>query len=161
MRKRSFIAITVLLISIGGITIGWSSWSGKMYDYNHSDFAKQIEDLPFESKVPTKVPLKEMNVSTSNIDINQQQIVVTLSNIHKETLDVRITDNKIEYKDGLEKESVRLGGGLQGIFLPDYSGKRILTWQENDIYFEITYYYKFTPIEVSKKQLIKMAESFE
>ncbi|MGD6831118.1 hypothetical protein ACQCT5_03075 [Sutcliffiella halmapala] len=161
MKRRSFIAFTFLLISIGGITIGWSNWSGKMYEYNHSDFSKQIEGLPFEAKVPTKVPFEKTNVSSSNFDFEKHEIVVTLTNLHKETLEVRISGKEIEYKKGFEEESVRLGDELQGVFFSDGSGKRILTWQDNDLNYEITYYYKLTPKEVSKEQLIKMAESFE
>lgn len=161
MRKRSVFAFSILLISIGGIMIGWSIWSGKMYAYNHIDFSEKIAVLSFEAKVPTIVPFKEMNVSTSNIDINKKQIIVTLTNIHKETLNVRITKDPIELKEGFEKENVRLGEGLQGVFFPDASGKRILIWQDEDLYYEITYYYKLSPKEVSKKQLIKMGESFQ
>lgn len=161
MKRSSIIAFTILLISIGGITIGWSYWNGKMYEYNHTEFSKKIEGLSLEVKVPTKVPFEKMNVSSSKFDSEKQEMVVTLTNLHKETLEVRITENEVEYKEGLEKESVLLGEGLQGIFLPDDSGKRMIAWRDNDLNYEITYYYKLTPYEVSKEQLIKMAESFE
>jgi len=161
MKRRSFIAITILLIIIGGITIGWSNWNGKMYEYNHSEFSKHIEGLSFEAKVPTKVPFNKMKVSSPNFDSEKHEIVVTLTNLHIETLEVRITDNELEYIEGLEKESVRIGEELQGVFFPDVSGKRILSWQDEGLYYEITYFYKFSPKELSKEQLIKMAESFE
>lgn len=50
---------------------------------------------------------------------------------------------------------------LTGLFVPDENGKRILSWQDDGLHYEIVYYPKITPKEVSKKQLIRMAESFE
>lgn len=159
-RKNIVKTFAVLLAVIVVVTIGWSTLSGQMYEYKSSEVAKEVDHLPFDTKIPTKVPFKEMSVWESNSE-GEQQVVVGLSNVDKESLDIRITNNSIEYPNDLERKNVRIGKDIEGVFIPADSNKRILSWQDDGIHYEITYFSKITPMEVSKKQLVKMAESFE
>lgn len=162
MSKSKVITFSFLFGLILIVLIEWSSLRGKMYDYNYSDVAKQIEieSLSFETKIPTKVPFEEMYVYESRSD-GEKQVTVRLFNKHKNALDIRIASNIIDYKDDLKQKDVRIGKNLEGVFISNDSGKRILSWKDEGINYEITYYSKLTPKEISKQQLIKMAESFE
>lgn len=143
------------------VIIGWSSFRGKMYDFDNTEVIQQIEmfDLPYETKIPSEVPLVEMNLYESKYE--NEQVTVTLINRDKDALDIRISENSFNYKADLEQENIVIGKEKQGFFIPNDSGKRILYWNDEGVNYEITYYSKLTPKEISKKQFVKMAESFK
>lgn len=160
--KVMSIGFIVMLSVIVVMTIRLSTESNKMYDYDYLEVAKQIEieSLPFDYKFPTKVPFEQMTLYESQTD-GKQQMVVTLANVHKSFLDIQISKNCIEYTDDVKRKNVSINNEFQGTFIPTHSGKRILLWEDNGVYYQITYFQKFTQYEVSKNQLVKMAESFE
>ncbi|MCG1022891.1 DUF4367 domain-containing protein [Sutcliffiella horikoshii] len=159
MFKKRMISFALLLTFMVGLFIGWWVWNGKLYEYDQQPFYMAAENLPFEKKIPTKVPFEEMEVSQRNLDADKESLTVTLSNINKEYIDVYIGAKETEGLESMKQQKVQIGG-RNGAFISDEEGKRILAWQENDIHYQITYYYKLTPKEVSKKQLIQMAEAF-
>ncbi|MGM0851005.1 MAG: hypothetical protein ACQEWI_00020 [Bacillota bacterium] len=69
--------------------------------------------------------------------------------------------DEIEYPEEIKKEIIKIGSDLNGKYIPEHSGKRIILWQQGELFYEIAFSYKLTPIEVSKEQLINMAESFK
>lgn len=157
-KVKSFIWLGILI----AILIGWFTLRGMMYDFNNSEVAKQIANanLPFHAKIPTKVPFEKMYLWESQSD-GKQQIEIDLLNHNKEVIEINITKNKIEYANDLKRQNVIIGESIDGVFIPDDDGNRKLIWQDGGIYYQITCFGKFSPNEVSKRQLIKMAESFE
>lgn len=131
-----------------------------MYDFDATEVRKEIEldHLPFETKLPTQVPFKNMSLLESGSD-GKTFVKVTLFNKDKNVLDFRISSNGFQYTDDTKK--TRIGKNIDGMFVPDEAGNRILSWQDEGIYYEIIYYPKLTPKELSKNQLVKMAESFK
>ncbi|WP_339146639.1 MULTISPECIES: DUF4367 domain-containing protein [unclassified Sutcliffiella] len=159
MLKKRMIGLALLLTFMVGLAIVWSIWNGKLYEYNREPFYMAAENLPFEKKIPTYVPFKEMEVAQRNLDADKESLTVTLSNINKEYMDVYIGVKETEAFKSMKQQKIHIGEN-NGVFISDEEGKRILAWEENDVNYEITFYYKLTPKEVSKKQLIKMAEAF-
>ena len=160
--KVTSIGFVVLLSVIVVITIWISTEKNKMYDYNYLEIVKEIEmeSLPFDAKFPTKVPFEQMTLYESQTD-RKQQMDVTLANVNKSFLEIKISKNRMEYAEGVKRKNVSIDNEFQGTFIPNHSGKRILLWEDNGIFYEITYFQKLTQYEVSKNQLVKMAESFE
>jgi hypothetical protein len=160
MTKVKVVAFSLLAVLILLATVGWLN-RGKMYDFDHSEVKKELAmyNLPFEAKIPSKVPLVDMWLYEANHD--DEQVTVTLMNVNKDALGIRISKNSFHYKDDVKQKEIIIGKEKQGGFIPDDSGKRILYWEDDGVYYEITYYSKLTPMEISKKQLVKMAESFE
>ncbi|WP_425319498.1 DUF4367 domain-containing protein [Sutcliffiella cohnii] len=66
----------------------------------------------------------------------------------------------ITYSNEIKQRKVVIHNNIEAVFIPKDTMKRILSWQDGDLYYEITYFSKVTPSELSKKQLVKMAESF-
>ncbi|MBO8155090.1 MAG: hypothetical protein H0Z32_01405 [Bacillaceae bacterium] len=161
MKKGKVLSAALIIAVIFGMTISWSSLNVEMYDYHHSEAANQMESFPFKAKLPTKIPFEDMKLMNVNIEEDKQQAVITLFNAKKNMIDIKISPHKSEYEQELTKRSVRIGKDITGIFIPEYSGKRILTWKDGQLYYEISYYYKLTKWEVSKQQLVKMAASFK
>lgn len=159
MKKRK-------LLLYGGLTsvlllvVGWSFGNMKLYDYDKTIVIEQAKDLSFQSKLPMKVPFDDMEVSNSMVKPDKEGMTVTIANIpNKEHLDIVISKEIPEIKG--ESERVEIRQGIEGQFISDYSGKRSLVWQEKNVNYQIIYYYKFTPKEVSKNKFIKIADSFE
>ncbi|MEI5908185.1 hypothetical protein WAK64_14090 [Bacillus spongiae] len=159
MKKKKVIIFTLLLVAITIMLIGWSASKGKLYDYNYSEVAKKLELSPLNAKIPTKVPFDEMQLQ--NFSSNSQQVEFTLFNVDKQSLTIKIIKDEIKYPETIKKETIKIGDNSNGIYIPEHSGKRIILWKHGGLSYEIAFGYKLTPIEVSKKQLIKMVESFE
>ncbi|WP_404442853.1 DUF4367 domain-containing protein [Sutcliffiella horikoshii] len=159
MTKRKIRGMAILLTVLVGLTIGWSIWNGKLYEYDHEAFQAIAESLTFEKKIPMKMPFKKLEVSQRNLNKVEEKLNVTLTNVNKETMEVYIGIEPKESFDGLKGEEVQINNN-RGTFISEDSGKRILAWQEDDVHYQITYFYKLTPKEVSKKTLIRMAEAF-
>jgi hypothetical protein len=154
--KGKIIISAILLTSIGAILFMWSELGGRMYDLHYTPKASQMS---FEFKTPTQVPFAEMKVTDFSVGEDQREAGMSLLNADINMMDIRITSSKPEYEKG-EVERVKIGHDIFGEFIPDDSGRRILTWKD-DMYYEVIYYPKLTPKEVSKTQLIQMAESFQ
>ncbi|NMH68339.1 DUF4367 domain-containing protein [Bacillus sp. RO3] len=158
--KRMIIMIFALLLgAILVILVGWSVSREKMYEYHYSEVAIKMETAPFNAKFPTKVPFNDMQLY--EFGSNNQKIEFTLFNVDKEFLTIKILKDEIEYPKEIKKENIEIGRDVNGKYIPEHSGKRIISWQEEDLFYEIAFSYKLTPIEISKEQLIKMAESFK
>ncbi|WP_345240750.1 hypothetical protein [Pontibacillus salipaludis] len=96
-----------------------------------------------------------------DVEVNEkQQGVISLINVDKERLDIRISDLKPDSLEG-KGERVVIGDELQGKFIPNLSGRRMIMWQDDGVFYEIIFYPKLTQREISKTQLLKMAESFK
>ncbi|OEH94189.1 hypothetical protein [Bacillus solimangrovi] len=155
--KKKFIFFSTVLVVI----VSWALLRTLMYDLDQTELANIVEDLPFEVKTPTKVPFKQMKVWGSTIADDQQQITIDLTNINKESVTIRMTTNEVDYFYDSNKKKVTIDKGIQGIFIANVSNKRILAWEDNGVQYEITFYPKLKTWEVSKRQLIKMAQSFQ
>ena len=161
VRKKIFIIAMIIFIMVTSVMIGWSIGSGKMYDYDSSTIRELNNGRSFEYRIPTKVPFKDMKITESKMDNSGQQLVIALMNKNKEFLDIRITTTPVQHDEDIKIEKVNIGQNSKGSFISNHDGKRILYWQDDGVYYETTYFIKLLPSEVSKKQLIKMAESFE
>ncbi|WP_223702572.1 hypothetical protein [Sutcliffiella deserti] len=159
MKRRKLLLYGVLTLFVL-LAVGWSVGNMKLYSYDNTNLLEEAKELPFQAKLPTKVPFDEMEVSNSTVTPDKEEMTVVISNIpNKEHLEIAISKESPSLKG--EIEMVEIGQGIQGKFISDYSGKRSLSWQENNVNYQIFYYYKLTPKEVSKSKFIKMAESFE
>lgn len=155
-RKIIFTAILLALVSIISIILVWSELRGRMYDLH---YIPKVSQMSFEFKTPTKVPFAEMKVTNFSVGLEQQEAEMSLLNADINMMDIGISSSKPEYEaDNIER--VKIGHDTYGEFIPNDSGRRILTWKD-EIYYEIIYYPKVTPEEISKTQLIQMAESFQ
>ncbi|MFN7252897.1 MAG: hypothetical protein ACK4M9_19315 [Anaerobacillus sp.] len=163
MFKRKIVTFLILVGLILTAVLGWSSFRGKMYEYENSETIKQIEmyNLSYEIKLPNKVPFEEMWLYETNFDKNGEQVTVMLMNKNKDTLGIRISNKDFIYEADSGQNNIIIGKEKNGVLIPDNSGKRILYWNDEGINYEITYYSKLTPKEISKKQLVMMAESFK
>ncbi|PFA69724.1 hypothetical protein CN378_02850 [Bacillus sp. AFS015802] len=153
--KRKIIFSVILLAAIGAIILVWSEFRERMYDLYYTPKASQ---MTFEFKTPTQVPFAEMKVNDFSVGEDQQEAEMSL-NADINMMDIRISSSKPEYEAD-KVERVKIGHDTFGDFIPNNSGRRILAWKD-DMYYEIIYYPKVTPKEVSKIQLIQMAESFQ
>ena len=161
VRKKFIITAMIIFVIITSVRISWSIGRGTMYDYDYSAIRELNKGQPVDYRIPTKVPFKDMKIIESKMDDSGQQMVIVLMNKNKEFLDIRITTKPVQYDEDIKIEKVNIGHNAHGSFIPNDDGKRILSWKNKDFYYEITYFIKLMPSEVSKKQLIKMAESFE
>ncbi|MCA0151036.1 hypothetical protein LCD52_20065 [Rossellomorea vietnamensis] len=154
--KRKRLYSVILVASILTILFIWSELRGRMYDLH---YIPKASEMTFEFKTPTQVPFAKMKVTDFSVGEDQREAGISLLNADINMMDIRITSSKPEYEKG-EVERVKIGHDIFGEFIPDDSGRRILTWKD-DMYYEVIYYPKLTPKEVSKTQLIQMAESFQ
>ncbi|WP_226673544.1 hypothetical protein [Rossellomorea aquimaris] len=154
--KPKVIFTVLLCTSILIILFVWSELRGRMYDLHYTPKASQMS---FEFKTPTQVPFTEMKVTEFSVGKDQQEAEMSLLNADKNMIDIRVTSSKPQYaKDKIKR--VKIGHDFYGEFIPNDSGRRVLTWKD-DMYYEVIYYAKLTPKEVSKTQMIQMAESFQ
>ncbi|PRX75966.1 hypothetical protein B0G93_111100 [Bacillus sp. V-88] len=154
--KRKRLYSVIVVASILTILFIWSELRDRMYDLHYTPKASQ---MTFEFKTPTQVPFAEMKVTGFTVGEDQREAEMSLLNADINMMDIRISSSKPEYEaDKIER--VKIGHDIYGDFIPDIAGRRVLSWKD-DLYYEVTYYPKLTPKEVSKTQLIQMAESFQ
>lgn len=148
------------MFAFHSLAVNWSIMRSQMYDYNTSEVMKKIErsNFPLDVKIPTKVPFEEMSMLESGA--TDHQLRVRLLNKDKNVIEYRITNIPITYSKEIKQRKVVIHSNIEAVFIPKDTMKRILSWQDGDLYYEITYFSKVTPSELSKKQLVKMAESF-
>ncbi|MDL4842964.1 DUF4367 domain-containing protein [Aquibacillus rhizosphaerae] len=72
---------------------------------------------------------------------------------------LRISNQSNVYSDEIKQKKINIAG-VEGIYIPNNDGKVTVTWMDSGLNYEITYFPKVTRKEISKRQLIKMAESF-
>ncbi|TYS55921.1 hypothetical protein FZC74_17840 [Sutcliffiella horikoshii] len=125
MTKIKITGMAILLTFLVGLTVGWSIWKGKLYEYDHEAFQSIAASLTFENKVPMEVPFEELEVSQRNFDKQNEKLNVTLTNVNKETLEVYIGIEPKESLDELKEEEVQINNN-RGTFISKDSGKRIL-----------------------------------
>ncbi|QHE62693.1 hypothetical protein FHE72_17925 [Rossellomorea vietnamensis] len=154
--KRKRLYCVILVASILTILFIWSELRGRMYDLHYTP---KESIMTSDFKTPTQVPFPEMKVTNFSVGEDQQEAEMSLLNADINMMDIRISSSKPEYAaDKIER--VKIGHDIYGDFIPDIAGRRVLSWKD-DLYYEVTYYPKLTPKEVSKTQLIQMAESFD
>ncbi len=158
MNKRGILVLVVLLLAAAGG--GWTYARGNMHEYDYTQETKQLkrEKLPMAIKLPERMPFPDMKVWETYSD-GVGQVELTFMNKNKNTVELVIKKEEFEYQEGLKQEEVRIGD-LEGLFIPDDGDKRILYWEDEGIHYQITYIPLLTPGEVSRTQMIKMAESF-
>lgn len=152
-----FVLVTAIIISFCAII--FTNSRDNMYDLDLSEAVKYMETLTFKAKIPTKAPFQNMKTVQTKIEDNK--MTIELINSDKNCLDIIIAKHNKPFSNDVKKENIIIHNNLEGIFIPDASGKRILLWKDRGIYYQITYYPKISPKEVSKNQLINMAESFK
>lgn len=153
-----FVLLTAIII-FAFCAIIFTNFRDNMYDLDHSQAAEHMENLTVKAKIPTKAPFQNMKIVQTKIEDNK--MTIELINSDKNCLDIIIAKHNTPFSNDVKKENVNINNDLKGIFIPDASGKRILQWKDRGIYYQITYYPKISPKEVSKNQLINMAESFK
>ncbi|MEN8698311.1 DUF4367 domain-containing protein [Bacillus infantis] len=158
MNKRGILILVVLLLAAAGG--GWTYARGNMHEYDYTQETTQLkrEKLPMEIKLPERMPFPDMKVWETYSD-GVGQVDLTFMNKNKNTVELVIKKEEFEYEEGLKQEEVRIGD-LEGRFIPDDDDKRILYWEDDGVHYQITYIPLLTPSEVSRTQMIKMAESF-
>ncbi|MCA1054231.1 hypothetical protein LCM10_04465 [Rossellomorea aquimaris] len=159
VKRKNVVIFVLLVIALTTILVGWSVSRGKMHDLNDSELTSKMERATPNAKIPTKVPFDELQLY--EFGSRDQGITFTLFNADKEFITIKIMSEEIEYPKEIKKETIKIGNDVNGTFMPDHSGKRMITWEQEGMYYEIAYAYKLTASEVSKGQLVEMAGSFK
>ncbi|MBN8191964.1 hypothetical protein JI667_07385 [Bacillus sp. NTK074B] len=122
---KSKTIVSALLFAVV-VTIGfiWTEHRGRMYSLQYTPESKH------EFKIPAQVPFAEMKVTDVSVGEDQQEAAISLLNADKNIMDIRITSSKPEYAAD-KVNRVKIGEDMNGDFIPDDSGRRVLPGRMN------------------------------
>ncbi|MBX0356807.1 DUF4367 domain-containing protein [Halobacillus sp. Nhm2S1] len=153
----------ILLIALPVFIVGCGSTDG-LQEFDPTGLNEELEKVSFQPQLPTELPFEVKQADLSRPP-ELQQPVNTLNfdfygegNEHLSLLTVNGSEvSSTSEEDYQEVEIDHISGGY---FIND-SGDQTLRWQEGDIQYVLKSMDQGSESDVSKADLIKMAESFE
>ncbi|PKR84695.1 DUF4367 domain-containing protein [Heyndrickxia camelliae] len=154
--KRSFITA---LMTVAFLVSGCSH--DGLYRFNHKSLLAELKKSGFAPELPTELPFK---VKSTNIteapQPNNKIYTIDFHGTKGEYLSLQMVSNmNVKYNDDVKREKVKIGD-IQGQYAKNKPGALMLNWNHNKIHYDMTYYIKKSKKKISKKAMIKTAESF-
>ncbi|MFC4557286.1 DUF4367 domain-containing protein [Virgibacillus kekensis] len=157
MKKVVYLLITVglLLVGCGEETNGEKGTD--LVAFDNSDLKSQLEDEPFQPKLPTELPFEVESARVSTDPVNER--ILTIDFFSKENHLSLMATKGMKGSSNLEFEEVEIGN-IQGKYANSDQVKTI-KWSEDDIQYRFSFLGKQSKEKVTKEELIAVAESFE
>jgi hypothetical protein len=164
-------AFTLLVISLfiflGGKEIGFfgvnnNADSGGLFRY---EAPEEIKEIGKDFKIPTQLPFKPENISTSTPPTqNQENKIVTIDFVGEsgQQLSARLTSTEEIKTDDFKREEVKIGD-LIGSYGINKNNVQILSWKEDNKSYTLFYMPSRSKEtnNVSKEQMVDTAKTFD
>jgi hypothetical protein len=134
-----------------------------LFAFNPEELKAEIKNLnvTFEYKLPTKSPFHVDKTQVDKPPFDNNMIMVDIIGLENEQLlTLTITDREVHHNYDRAVESVKVDN-LEGTFWVNDNGGKILEWVEEGITYTLAYAGFLSEVDVSKEELIFMAESFQ
>ncbi|WP_064094220.1 hypothetical protein [Rossellomorea aquimaris] len=157
------VACLSVFVYFGGTQLGLidgNNASAPIYQYESSD---RPASLGKEFKFLTKAPFEVYNVNTkTREDTIGPMHMITLMGKEKQRLKLTFQSFDPDTNLTLSQEEVKVGQFKGSYYESDGAAKiNRLTWIEGDILYEIEYLPGQSDVTLSKRDMIKVAESFQ
>jgi hypothetical protein len=153
----------ILLFTIVCLSLVGCNQESTLYEYDNSALQKKLHKMDlvdYDIRTPSIMPFK---VADEQIETNGRLITVTFHGKNEEKLDLKIVKQPdVNYVAGDDREEIMVGDE-KGVYLIP-SGRKsimIINWNIGPVAYDMGYYNLLSKKEISKVDLIKIAESFE
>jgi hypothetical protein len=155
MKKAFF-----LLLLYSAVLFGCEEKGANMYGFDYTDIALEVRNFSYDVKLPKSLPFGDIEAHTTVLP-NGDEADVELTSPNGNTFVIQIRKDPIEYDGSIEYEEVEVEEDVKGLYYKDYNGKVKTAWQEDGIYYDITYHPIESRDEINKYGIVNMAGSFQ
>jgi hypothetical protein len=155
MKKAFF-----LLLLFSAVLYGCEEQGAYMYGFDYTDIALDVRDFSYDVKLPNYLPFEDMEAHTTILP-NGDEADLELKSPGGNTFVIQIRKDPIEYDGSIEYEEVEVEEDVKGLYYEDYNGNVKTAWQEDGIYYDITYHPIESKNEINKSAIVNMAGSFQ
>ncbi|MEW4306006.1 DUF4367 domain-containing protein [Rossellomorea marisflavi] len=152
--KKALILIMGLLF----LTACGNSASSSLEEYDNSDLKNDIQNEPFQSELPTKLPFEVDSATFTPAPGEQSKTMQTFQfeGVDGQFMDLKTNSGEVNFSGTDNDESVEIGDN-EGTFGETKNGSLSLHWKDGDL----TYQLMAKGDKVTKEELIETAKSFE
>ncbi|WP_273131106.1 hypothetical protein [Bacillus weihaiensis] len=153
--------LTLLVISI--ILLVGCNQAVNIVAYDSVQLEKDLEKQAFQHKLPTSLPFKVEDTDITSLPNEQnKQITIDFYGLGTNELGDHLSLSVVN-----GGEVGKLEGGRkvdlennEGTYKSE-QGEEILSWSEDNLHYRLTYYKEQSDTNVTKEELIEVANSFE
>lgn len=151
--KKILVLLTILVLSACG-----NGASSSLEDFDNSNLKKDSKDKAFQSELPTRTPFEVESATFTPGPEGQEDLRQTFGfyGVDGEFMNLITYSGKVNFSGTDNSEQVEIGGN-EGTFGEAENGSLSLHWEDGDL----TYNLLADGEEVTKEELIEMANSFE
>ncbi|GAA0610293.1 hypothetical protein GCM10009001_29500 [Virgibacillus siamensis] len=153
--------ILLLSITVGLLLVGCSkqtSESGNLASFDSTDIKSQIEKEDFNPELLTVIPFKVEDTGVAKDPFNKEHITIDFFG-EGNHLSLAVFKGDFQIQDN-EYEEIKIGD-IKGKYKTNKANTKILHWKENGISYSLSYLAQQSKEEVTKEELIAVAESFK
>jgi hypothetical protein len=155
--KKLFVFVVFLFLA----ACGNSGDSSSLESFDNSNLKEELNREAFQPMLPTKTPFEVIDAQVSHPP-NQDNVLMIdfMSSGKSNHMGLMVVVGKNIESSLMGFEEVKIGD-LKGKYAVKDTEAKILKWTEDGISYDLTYFEKQSKEDITKKELIKMAESFE
>ncbi|UOQ46734.1 DUF4367 domain-containing protein [Gracilibacillus caseinilyticus] len=130
------------------------------YAYEKDKVEQAVQSLNFNPELPSFVPIVADILVTDSFylkELDNQAFDITIFTNANDIFTIQLINGELEEAED-EFESVALDDSLEGYY-QDHSYSKTLKWEKDDITYQIIY--RPSESDISKEQLVKVAQSFD
>jgi ABC-type glycerol-3-phosphate transport system substrate-binding protein len=158
MTKKLLVLLAFVLLMCAGCNANGSN----LYKFDPSTLKGQVKDHEIQPKLPTKLPLENVEASLSSPP-DQGDVLTfyffTTGEGKNNHLELLVVKNKASHSN-IKFEEVEIGD-LKGHYAVNEDKAQILRWKEKDLEYSLIYYGQQSDKELSKEDLIETAKAFK
>ncbi|QHE51248.1 hypothetical protein [Pontibacillus sp. HMF3514] len=152
MMKRAL--MTLLIVPL---LISCSNQSSDVQDYNVSKVLNKIEDENFNSALPTQLPFKLDLIQVKPTPKGQPGHFIEYIGKQGQMIELFVTTSEVNFnKENFSEVSIIDQKGWY-----TEQGPQILAWKQNNTHYKLSYYSFKSDKDVTKEQMVQVAESLE
>jgi uncharacterized protein YacL (UPF0231 family) len=157
--KKVFL-LSIICLSL----VGCNSEEKNLNKYDNDELQsklKKLDEVDYDIKTPSLMPF---NVKEEDIDTSDRRLItITFKGENDEKLDIQVAKQPDSVYQASDDEEMVMVGDEQGKYLIPSGRKSImvLKWNIKNVSYDMGYYNLESNKEISKKDFIKIAESFE
>ncbi|KGX85915.1 hypothetical protein [Pontibacillus marinus] len=139
------------------LLISCSNQSSEVQAYKVTKVLNKIEDETFNSALPTQLPFKLDLIQVKPTPKGQPGHFIEYVGKQGQMIELFVTTSEVNFsKENFSEVSI---SDLKGWYTE--KGPQILAWEQNTTHYKLSYYSFKSDKDVTKQQMIQVAESLE
>ncbi|UOY92411.1 DUF4367 domain-containing protein [Ectobacillus sp. JY-23] len=152
--------VLVAFLLASSLIVACSKGNNDLQNFDKTKLVSEVKKAEFQPKLPTQMPFQVKSTDVSSLGTQKNVMTIMFVGEGGEQMGLQIVKGNVEYADDLKRETIKIGS-KEGYYVKNDAGAQMLNWKDNGISYDLTYFSKQSKKEISKEQLIGVAESFK